>query len=494
VSNLFDRIVSLVFLAVTLSQIALGTWRARLVSGSIVPALALAGLFAAFGLLWYLRRNQLRGAWIAKPVALLAATMGALSFTSALNAPLLSVASRFSTPLLAISLAALLMLAEQEPRYQIVPLLGFIVAVAALQASLIADARWERTAALTTASGGALLLSVVPAGCASMSSDTAQIDALMRDYSGSVPGASVLVVRDGKTVVRRTYGLSNMEDNVPATPASNYRLASVTKQFTAAAILLLAQDGKLTVDDRAKRWLPSLPAAAERITIRHLLTHTSGLIDYEDVMEGATLPLRDADVLRLLEIHDRLNFQPGSAYRYSNSGYALLALIVERASEQTFATFLRNRLFVPLGMNNTVALEEGISTVPNRAYGYTLASDGWKRTDQSLTSAVLGDGGIYSSIDDLARWDAALNGTRLLTAESLREAFTPATDTDVAGAKYGFGWFLKDGRMYHTGETIGFRNAIVRDPHSRVTVLILTNRNEPGPLAAALKILEAFSP
>jgi CubicO group peptidase (beta-lactamase class C family) len=492
VSNSFDRTVTLVFTAVTLSQIVLGAWRARLVSGSMLPAFALAGLFAGFGLLWYLRRNQLRGAWIAKPVALLAATMGALSFTSALNAPLLSLASRFSTPLLAISVAALLMLADQEPRFQIAPLLGFIVAVAALQTSLTADARWERGPALTTASAGALLLSVVPAGCASMNSDTAPIDALMREYSGAVPGASVLVVRDGKTIVRRTYGLSNMEQNLPATPATNYRLASVTKQFTAAAILLLAQDQKLTVDDPVTRWLPSLPAAADGVTIRHLLTHTSGLIDYEDVMEGITVPLRDADVLRLLEKHDRLNFRPGSGYRYSNSGYALLALIVERASGQTFAAFLHNRIFMPLGMSNTVALEEGISTVANRAYGYSLATDGWKRTDQSLTSAVLGDGGVYSSIDDLARWDAALNGTLILSAESLRQAFTPATDTDVAGAQYGFGWFLKDGGMYHTGETIGFRNAIVRDPARRLTVVILTNRNEPGPLPAALKIMEMY--
>ena len=491
-SNRFDRTVTFLFTAVTVSQLALGAWRARLVSGSVVPALALAGLFAGFGVLWYLRRHQLNGAWLAKPVALLAATMGALSFTSALNAPLLSIASRFSAPLLAISVAALLMLAEQEPRYQIAPLLGFIVAVAALQVSLTADARWERGPALTTASVGALLLSVVPAGCASMNSDTAQIDALMREYAGAVPGASVLVVRDGKTIVRRTYGLSNMEQSLPATPATNYRLASVTKQFTAAAILLLAQDGKLTVDDRVKRWLPSLPAAADGITIRHLLTHTSGLIDYEDVMEGTTVPLRDADVLRLLENHDRLNFAPGSGYRYSNSGYALLALIVERASGQTFARFLRNRIFMPLGMNNTVALEEGVSTVANRAYGYTLGSDGWRRTDQSLTSAVLGDGGIYSSIDDLARWDAALSDARLLSAESLRLAFTPATDTDVAGAKYGFGWFLKDGGMYHTGETVGFRNAIVRDPARRLTVVILTNRNEPGPLPVALKILDMY--
>ena len=224
---------------------------------------------------------------------------------------------------------------------------------------------------------------------------TPKVDALLRNYAGDVPDAAVLVLRDGQPVVRAGYGLADLEAGTPATPETNYRLASMTKQFTAASILLLAEDGRLTLDDRGQTWLPSLPKAAETVTIRHLLTHTAGLIDYEDVIpETVAGQVHDADVLRLLETQDRTYFGPGTGYRYSNSGYALLALIVQRASGQTFATFLRERIFQPLGMNNTVAYEEGISTVNNRAFGYTHEAGRWNRTDQDQTSAVLGDGGI----------------------------------------------------------------------------------------------------
>ena len=185
-----------------------------------------------------------------------------------------------------------------------------------------------------------------------------EVDALMRSYAGDVPGAAVLAVRDGQPVVRASYGLADLEKDTPATPETNYRLASVTKQFTAASILLLAEDGRLKLDDRVRKWLLSLPKAAETVTIRHLLTHTSGLIDYEDVIpEIFAAQLHDADVLRLLETQDRTYFRPGTGYRYSNSGYALLALIVQRASDKTFAAFLRERIFQPLGMDNTVAYE-----------------------------------------------------------------------------------------------------------------------------------------
>jgi len=320
-----------------------------------------------------------------------------------------------------------------------------------------------------------------------------RVDALMQSYSGDVPGASVLVLRDGEPIVRAGYGLANVETHTPATPTTNYRLASVTKQFTAASILLLAEDGRLKLDDTARKWLPSLPKAAEPVTIRHLLTHTSGLIDYEDVIPDTFKPqLHDADVLRLLESQDRTYFKPGSSYRYSNSGYALLALIVERSSGKTFAAFLRERIFQPLGMTNTVAYEDGISTVTNRAFGYTQEQGRWGRTDQSQTSAVLGDGGIYSSIDDLAKWDAALYDGRLLRPSSLKAAFTPATRTDDPEVEYGLGWRITGETLWHSGETVGFRNVIVRYPKRHLTVIVLTNRNEPEPYQLALKIAEAL--
>lgn len=316
-----------------------------------------------------------------------------------------------------------------------------------------------------------------------------QINALMHDYAGNAPGASVLVLRAGAPVFWRSYGMADIEAGVAATPRTNYRLASVSKQFTAAAVLLLVQDGRLHPDDRARRWLPSLPDAAADITLHHLLAHTSGLVDYEDVMDPADpRQVRDADVLRLLEAQDRTWFAPGSGYRYSNSGYALLALIVERASGQRYADFLRERIFQPLGMEHTVAYEAGVSDVAHRAYGYSLEQGKWTRTDQSTTSAVLGDGGIYSSIDDLARWDAALSDERLLSASLWRRAFTPATETDDPDVRYGYGWRVTGATLWHSGETIGFRNVIVRWPQRRTTVVVLTNRDDPEPYALAKKI------
>jgi CubicO group peptidase (beta-lactamase class C family) len=321
---------------------------------------------------------------------------------------------------------------------------------------------------------------------------TTDLDALLARYAGEVPSASVLVVKDGKTVLARSFGYADLEAKTRATPQTNYRLASVTKQFTAAAVLLLAEDGRLSLDDKVQRWLPSLPQAD--VTIEQLLSHTGGLIDYEDVMPADTRePLHDADVLRILEGQQRTYFAPGTSYRYSNSGYALLALIVGKASGQDFATFLRERIFRPLGMKNTVAFEKGISTVANRAYGYSEIDGRWQRTDQSLTSAVLGDGGIYSSIEDLAKWNAALDDARLLSDASRELAFSPHTTADEPDVEhYGFGWRLNRGTQWHSGETIGFRNAIVRWPAQKLAVVMLTNRDEPEPYRTVLEIGALF--
>lgn len=344
-----------------------------------------------------------------------------------------------------------------------------------------------------------LLATALASGAAPPGEDVlAKVDALMADYAGPVPGASVLVVQGGQVRVRRAYGMADVAAGVPATPATNYRLASVTKQFTAAAILLLAEDGRLRLDDPVGRWLPSLPPLPGAATLHQLLTHTSGLLDYEDFVpdpfpgEPVRVQLRDADVLRLLEPHDRTLFAPGTAYRYSNSGYALLALVVERASGRGFPAFLRENIFLPLGMEATLARVDHGPPVPHRAYGHRLAEDGWCRADQSPTSAVLGDGGIYSSIDDLARWDAALDGDRLLSAASRRLAFTPHAATDDPGVRYGYGWRIGAGTRWHSGETIGFRNVLVRWPDRRLTVVVLSNRDAPEPHSLALAIAALF--
>jgi CubicO group peptidase (beta-lactamase class C family) len=338
-----------------------------------------------------------------------------------------------------------------------------------------------------------LVFCIVLAGCASAPSRDASVDALMKRYDGDGPGASLLVIRDGVPLVQRGYGFADLEHRVAASPQTDYRLASVSKQFTATAILLLAQDGKLSLDDRARRWLPSLPAAAGAITLRQLLSHQGGLIDYEDIMAADTrVPLRDKDVLALLAKTDHLYFAPGTSYRYSNGGYAMLALIVERASGMPFQDFLRQRIFLPLGMTSTLAYVTEGPPVPHRAFGYSAESGQWIRTDQSMTSSVLGDGGIYSSIDDLARWDAALYDNRLLSDASRKAAFTPWTATDDPTVEYGYGWRITGETLWHSGETIGFRNVIVRYPKRHLTVVLLTNRNDPEPYRTALAIGDLF--
>jgi CubicO group peptidase (beta-lactamase class C family) len=320
-----------------------------------------------------------------------------------------------------------------------------------------------------------------------------RVDALMRPYQGTVPGASLLVLQKGVPACRRAYGHSDLERRVAATSATNYRLASLSKQFTAAAILLLVEEGCLALDEGVRTWLPTLPEAAAGITVRHLLTHTSGLLDYEDLIPAQrSSQLHDADVLELLASEDRTYFAPGTGYRYSNSGYALLALAAAAASGMDFATLLRRRIFEPLRMHNTVAHREGESTVVHRAFGYSIAPPSWVRTDQSLTSAVLGDGGIYSSIDDLEHWDAALYDDRLLQVESLRRAFAPSTGTDDPRVQYGFGWRISGETLWHSGETCGFRNVIVRYPQRRFTVILLTNRDDPPPYSLALAIAQLF--
>ena len=316
------------------------------------------------------------------------------------------------------------------------------------------------------------------------------IDAWMRDYTGQVPGASVLVLEGGDAVFQRSYGLADLEAGVTSSPTTNYRLASVSKQFTATSVLLLVEDGVLTLDDRVRHWLPTLPVASEGITLRHLLSHTSGLVDYEDLLPpDQARQIHDADVLRLLEREDRLYFPAGSDYRYSNSGYALLALVVERASGQRFAAFLQARIFSPLGMTATLARQDEGPPVTDRAFGYTRVGDRWERTDQSTTSAVLGDGGIYSSITDLAKWDAAWYDDRLLSAPSRAlavQASTATPEPDVA--HYGFGWRLQGRMQWHSGESIGFRNVLLRFPAQRLTVIVLSNRDAPEPYGLARRI------
>jgi CubicO group peptidase (beta-lactamase class C family) len=213
--------------------------------------------------------------------------------------------------------------------------------------------------------------------------------------------------------------------------------------------------------------------------------------------DSTTIPLKDKEVLDLLKKQDSTYFPPGSKYRYSNSGYALLALIVEAVSHQSFAEFLKKNIFDPLQMEGTVAFEKGISTVRNRAYGYTQRENRFEFTDQSLTSSVLGDGGIYSSVEDLYKWDQALYTTKLVSKATLEQAFTSDVLSNGDSTGYGFGWrvsFYKGvQKIAHSGSTVGFRTEIARYPDKRFTVIVLINRNDANPAEIASKIADIIS-
>lgn len=312
------------------------------------------------------------------------------------------------------------------------------------------------------------------------------VDVLFHDYDRpDVPGASVMVIQNGKVLLAKSYGMADLENKIPSAPDVNYRLASVTKQFTAMAIMILVDSGKMSFDDPITKFFPEFPDYGKRITVRHLLNHTSGLLAYEDIIpKGTTLPVLDINALRLLQVQDHTYFPPGSQFRYSNTGYAFLALIVEKVSGQTFAAFLRDKIFQPLGMKQSLAYESGISAVSNRAFGYTEQKKGdYSKTDQSLTSSVLGDGGVYSSISDLYKWDQSLYTTKLVSKKILAEAFTPGKSTlHEKDLRYGFGWFISEYRglkkIWHYGSTVGFSTRLERFPERKFTVIILSNRND----------------
>jgi CubicO group peptidase (beta-lactamase class C family) len=311
-----------------------------------------------------------------------------------------------------------------------------------------------------------------------------KLDALFQDFNQpGAPGTSVMIIQDGKIALAKGYGLANVEEKTPCGPETNFRLASVTKQFTAMSVLILVQRKQLSLDERLAEFFPEFPACGRQVTVRHLLSHTSGLLDYEDLIpKGTEIPVLDRDVLRLLLPQDKTYFPPGSRYRYSNTAYSLLALIVEARSGNTFARFLQENIFRPLKMDRTLAYEQGLSVVPNRAFGYSPEAGGFKRTDQSLTSAVLGDGGIYSSVVDLYKWDQALYTDKLVSRKLLKLAFTPGPATEHPDTGYGFGWFIGQYRgvreIWHSGNTLGFTTRIARFPDKKFTVTILTNRNE----------------
>ena len=302
------------------------------------------------------------------------------------------------------------------------------------------------------------------------------------DAAPDEPGLCAAVMRAGRITALVCRGMADTNAARPVTATTCFRLASVSKQFTAMAVLILRVRRALTLSDPVADWLPELPEWACGMTLRHLLTHTSGVWPYEQVIPAdRATQLCDADVLALLADEQRTQFPAGEKFFYSNTGYALLACVAERASGKAFPDLLREGIFAPLGMDRTLAFVAGGPPVPERAYGRARRDDEWVDADQGLTSAVLGDGGVYCNAEDYARWDDALYGTQLVPADVLEEAFSPARDNAGNPLAYGLGWRLEntaDGRpvVYHTGNTTGFNACVRRLPCAGVTVLAMANR------------------
>src|SRR5467141_1274434 len=363
-----------------------------------------------------------------------------------------------------------------------------------------------------------------PAQSSETSADK-QIDAVFSAVtSPDAPGLAVLVRKNGRPVFERGYGVRDLHSKAKIDAHSNFRLASFTKQFTAMAVMLLVHDGKLRYDETLTEIFPDFPAYGKPITVRNLLNHTSGLPDYEDLMDAVEKAkgtiwtrekqIQDAEVLELLKKEKNSKFAPGTIWSYSNSGYVVLGLIVAKVSGHTYGEFLRARIFAPLKMNQTIVFEKEKNTVANRAFGHTKENDALKETDQSATSATLGDGGIYSNLEDLAKWDDALRNHTLLSEKEFQPALTPEkladgsephwpkepNDDNLHPGKpvaYGFGWFLDPyqgrQRMWHTGSTMGFRSVIERfTDGSGLTVIILCNRNDLDPEKLALQVADIF--
>lgn len=359
-----------------------------------------------------------------------------------------------------------------------------------------------------------------------------QLDAVFSAVtSPDAPGLAAMVRKDGHTVFANGFGRRELRTGTKIDSQTNFRLASFTKQFTAMAIMLLAHDGKLRYDQMLTEVIPGFPDYGKSVTIRNLLNHTGGLPDYEDLMDSAEKAkgrpiwspdhqIHDDEVLGLLEKESKGKFASGTSWSYSNSGYVVLGFIVAKVSGQSYADFLHSRIFAPLHMDHTLVYLKGKNEVPSRAFGHTslIPDHGpqklvFDETDQSSTSATLGDGGVYSNLDDLAKWDDALRNHSLLSAEEMAPALVPAklangsptlwptapNDDNLHPGKpvaYGFGWFLdpykNHPRMWHTGSTMGFRTVIERFTRDNLTIVILANRTDLDPESLALKIADLY--
>lgn len=313
-----------------------------------------------------------------------------------------------------------------------------------------------------------------------------EVDQLFAGYDAAdIPGAAVMIIEDGKPILQKGYGVAYFADNSLVSSKTNFRLASVTKQFTAMSILQLIEKGDLSLDTSLTEIWPEFPDYGKSITIEHLLQHTSGIQDYEGMVpDDLNRQIKDKDVLGYMMTADSAYFVVGDKHQYSNTAYAVLTQIIEKITGKPFRDYLKESIFDPAGMDNTLAFENGINTIPSRAYGYTVEETEVRETDQNKWSAVLGDGGIYSNLEDLYKWDQILYTDRLLGQKYMDMSVTNHKTNDGEPMNYGYGWRLENYKgmdiVYHTGSSIGFRNILYRIPSKNFALVVLRNRDEGG--------------
>jgi len=305
---------------------------------------------------------------------------------------------------------------------------------------------------------------------------SSSVDSLLtRVIRKNAPGAAVAVIQNGRFLHKKGYGLADLRTKQPVQPETCFMLASVSKQFTAMAIMILKEEGKIAYEDTLPKFFPEVPRGWKTITVKHLLTHTSGIPD-RFYLIGYAEGYTNQDILDRLIQTRYLDFMPGTKHKYSNSGYNLLAMIVEKVSGQPFREFLKERIFDPLGMHNTVVYDETEPVIENRAIGYKQSGRGYRPNDFLLWTS--GSSGIFSNVEDLFKWDQCLYTEKLVSAETLKEAFSPHARVDRR-ENYGYGWRITANEgskaVYHAGSLGGAHTIIFRVPEKRFTIILLAN-------------------
>lgn len=317
--------------------------------------------------------------------------------------------------------------------------------------------------------------------------------------STNTPGALVAVVSRGSIVHLRTYGMANVELSVPVGDESLFEIGSISKQFVTASVMLMHEEGKIGLDDPIHEYLPYLPSEWVGVTVRQLMNHTSGIPDYEEIRSYDVYRYRltPEEVIRIA--HSRpMDFEPGTGRYYSNTGYFLLSMIVERIEGQPLGKVLNRRIFEPLGMNDT-RLADPEAIIPDRASGYWVNKAGQLiNRNPTETSSTLGAGGLLSSVHDLAKWDAALYGDDFLSAESKTELWTPAILPNGENTEYGLGWrvtpYYGIPSQSHSGQVAGFNTNFSRFPEQEIAVIVFMNRYLVSSFVVKDAILGTFMP